>query len=418
MASKLIRNSAQLLSANVFAQAIGLAVYPILTRLYAPEDFGLLNLFMNIGGFFILLANVDYHTAIVLPKEEKQSIALVHFTMLITLSVSLIVAISVPFAQPIAQLFHTPELTRWYGLLPLYILFTALWNILSYWYIRHAEYRRNNAYQVSQSSMGAIFKIVLGHLGMLQGGMILSVVIAPMLAIAGSITMAWRNYIRPLMHWDWQGMREVAVNYRKFPLYSFPSSMIGMLSSQLPILLLTPVFGTKDIGLWSMAILLGFAPLSMISKTFNQTLYQHTVDMLHRQEDIRPLYRRFTGYSLLIIIPIFTLLWFVLPDLTAWLLGAEWRTTGQILRWMLPWLGVNVLTASTGFLAGVYFRQNIELFFSILMIACRITAIGIGIYTHDLMLFNAIYFLSSFAVTTVQFIWLMTLTKRSSTISQ
>ena len=48
--SELVRNSARLLSANVIAQAVGLLVYPILTRMYAPEDFGLLNLFMSIGG--------------------------------------------------------------------------------------------------------------------------------------------------------------------------------------------------------------------------------------------------------------------------------------------------------------------------------------------------------------------------------
>ena len=44
------RNFAKLLSANVVAQAIGLLVYPVLTRLYAPDDFGLLNLFLSIGG--------------------------------------------------------------------------------------------------------------------------------------------------------------------------------------------------------------------------------------------------------------------------------------------------------------------------------------------------------------------------------
>ena len=42
--SDLAKNSAKLLSANVIAQAIGLLVYPILTRLYLPADFGLFNL--------------------------------------------------------------------------------------------------------------------------------------------------------------------------------------------------------------------------------------------------------------------------------------------------------------------------------------------------------------------------------------
>ena len=35
-----VRNFTKLLSANVVAQVIGLVVYPILTRMYAPEDLG------------------------------------------------------------------------------------------------------------------------------------------------------------------------------------------------------------------------------------------------------------------------------------------------------------------------------------------------------------------------------------------
>ncbi len=69
--SELTRNSAKLLSANVVAQAIGLLVYPILTRLYSPEDFGLLNLFLSIGGVLALLSTAEYQYAIVVPKTEN-----------------------------------------------------------------------------------------------------------------------------------------------------------------------------------------------------------------------------------------------------------------------------------------------------------------------------------------------------------
>lgn len=53
------KNSAQLLSANVVAQAIGLLVYPILTRLYSPDDFGLFNLFLSIGGILVLCSTAE-----------------------------------------------------------------------------------------------------------------------------------------------------------------------------------------------------------------------------------------------------------------------------------------------------------------------------------------------------------------------
>lgn len=418
MAKKLIQNSAKLLSANVFAQAIGLAVYPLLARLYTPENFGVLNLFLSIGGILILLSTLDYQQAIVLPKHEKQAIAVVHLCLTITLVVCGVVIVSFPIAGAIAELFKTPTLEKWYFLLPLYILVMAGWNILSYWYIRRAEYNRNSGYQVLQSSLGAGMKIGLGCGGYLQGGMIVSVVVAPLLALLTSCMLAWEKHIRPLLCLNRNEVREVATTYRKFPIYSFPSSILNTLSSQLPTLLLTPIFGNVEIGLWSMAVLLGFAPLSMISKSLNQTLYQHTMDLLHQGQNIIPTYRKFSMVAIGIIVPCFAILWWILPQLTTLLLGQDWEQTGHILRWMLPWLAANYLTASTGFLAGIYFKQHIELLFEILLIVLRIGAIVIGIHTSDFETFTILYSMVSFAVAAAHYFWLMILIMRSSTASQ
>ena len=103
--SELVRNSARLLSANVVAQAIGLLVYPILTRMYAPDDFGLLNLFMSIGGIFVLISTADYQNAIVLPKEESRARALVQLCGCLLLAMVVVLVLSIPFSNPIARLF-------------------------------------------------------------------------------------------------------------------------------------------------------------------------------------------------------------------------------------------------------------------------------------------------------------------------
>ena len=140
--SELVRNSAKLLTANVVAQAIGLLVYPILTRLYTPEDFGLLNLFLSIGGVLVLLSTAEYQYAIVLPKKDEDARGLVHICGFLLLITTGIVLLSVPFSKPIAHLFNTPELANWYWLMPLFVLAMGLWNILNYWYIRRKAYSR------------------------------------------------------------------------------------------------------------------------------------------------------------------------------------------------------------------------------------------------------------------------------------
>ena len=90
MKSAIVKNTSKLLAANVIAQVVGFAVYPILTRLYSPDDFGALNIFLTIGGIATLFATAEYQNSIMLPKSEKSGVACFHIGFIITLIVTLL----------------------------------------------------------------------------------------------------------------------------------------------------------------------------------------------------------------------------------------------------------------------------------------------------------------------------------------
>ena len=151
-----VKNFSKLLSANVVAQAIGLVVYPILTRIYSPEDFGLLNLFLSIGNVVLVISLADYYYSIVLPKEDKDAAALAHVSLVSLIVTVLLLTVSILFAHPISALFKSPKLETYYWLLPIYVFFMGGWNILNYWYIRHKQFGRISGYQISQSVLHSL----------------------------------------------------------------------------------------------------------------------------------------------------------------------------------------------------------------------------------------------------------------------
>ena len=120
--SNSVRNVGKLLSANIIAQALALLVYPILTRQFAAEDFALLSLFSSIAVVLSLIGTSEYQYAIVLPEDDRKARALVHTSALILLALTVVVYLSLPFAQPIANLFKAPELARWWWLMPFCVL--------------------------------------------------------------------------------------------------------------------------------------------------------------------------------------------------------------------------------------------------------------------------------------------------------
>lgn len=405
-------NFAKLLSANVVAQAIGLVVYPILTRMYAPEDFGLLNLFLSIGGVLIILSTSEYYYAIVLPKEEKNAVALTHLSLLLLMLTTLLVLLSVLFSRPISLLFKTPALAEYYWLMPIYVFGIGLWNVLCYWYIRKKLFGRISGYQMSQSLLSAGGKIGLGYAGALHGGMIYSSVLAPIVSLLTSIALCFRKAICPLLNVSWANVWMQAKEYRNFPFFVLPRSFINVLATQLPILLLTPFFGSKLVGLLSMALLLGYTPIGTITRALYQVLYQHTTERVHASKNIGNLFWKFVGYGSAVIIPLFGGVALVLPTLSAWLLGEEWRVVGEYIRWMLPWLYFSLLVGSTCYLSDVFMQQKKGLLFEILLAVCRVVGLCVGIVTKDFMVAIAAYSIGTAIAVFAQFVWLASLVRR------
>ena len=407
-----IRNFAKLLSANVLAQVIGLVVYPILTRIYAPEDFGLLNLFVSISSVIVIFTTAEYHNAIVLPKEQKHSVAMVHWCLIQLSVVVVLTLISVFFSRHIALLFNVPSLSRYYWLMPFMVLANSGWNILNYWYIYRGNYTRISGYQLSQSILSAGSKLGFGYGGILQGGLVYSVVLSPIVSLITSLLRAGKDSLRPLRRLVGHDIREVLSEYRNFPIYSLPRSLVNMIAGQLPILLLTPIFGVRYVGWWSMAIMLGFTPISVIAKSIYQVMYQYTTQRVNASKSLGTYFRRFAFVTFFTVLPLFIGLAFVLPDLTSWLLGDDWRETGRYIQWMLPWLACSLLTSSTGFVADIFYRQKLGLCFELLTALLRTLGVCAGIWLHDFSVSVAGYAIGSAIAVLSQYIWLMGLVKQ------
>ena len=72
--SEFSRDVLTLMTGSTIAQAIPIAITPILTRLYMPEDFGVLALFVAVTAILGSIANGCYEFAIMLPEQDEDSI--------------------------------------------------------------------------------------------------------------------------------------------------------------------------------------------------------------------------------------------------------------------------------------------------------------------------------------------------------
>ena len=82
--SDFTKNVLILMTGTTMAQAIPIAVLPILSRLYSPDDFGVLAIFISLSFIFGSIANGRYELAIVLPKDDRSALNIVVLSILHT----------------------------------------------------------------------------------------------------------------------------------------------------------------------------------------------------------------------------------------------------------------------------------------------------------------------------------------------
>lgn len=398
--------------ANVISQLLGIVFYPILTRIYSPDDFGLLNLFVSIGGVLVLCSTADYQYSIMLPKSDKKAIACFYVGLFLLILTTLLCLVSVFFSDLIASIFNVPELAEYYWLMPFYVFFVGVWNLFNYWLMRKAIFSCVAIYQLTLSIVNTGLKCLFGLVCLISGGLIFSASIAVGVAFLLCMIVYQIKKEGFFCQVDVLCCKIVVKEYINFPIYSFPRSLINMFFGQMPVFLLTPYFGTEQLGFWSMAILVAFTPISMISKSLYQVLYGKVVEHIHQEKSIKRILKKFVVVTIVPSIILVALLYPTLPFLLQLLLGDIWAVTGEYIRFMLPWLVLSLVVSSVSFLSDVFLKQRLGLFFEIFLAIARLLGLLVGVYMNNFSVAVAGYAFGSALAILCNLLWYFSLVKK------
>jgi O-antigen/teichoic acid export membrane protein len=258
----------------------------------------------------------------------------------------------------------------------------------------------------------ALGKLGFGGFGMTAVGLIVSTVAAPIVALGLTLRSRLWRFGKWLIHIEWQDIRKVAVEYKKFPIFSLPRALVNNIGTALPALLLVPAFGLGKMGLFSMAIMLSFTPITLIVNSVQQVLFQQVTERVHAGQPIRAMMRRITLYTLAGVVPFFALLYFPLPWMSGLLLGDEWRISGEYIRMMLPWLLMVCLNGPICFVADVFMAQGVGLIYECAILLARVAGLSVGIYLQRFDYAIMGYSVASTIVLIAQLVWYYRLIER------
>ncbi|MFA7034846.1 MAG: lipopolysaccharide biosynthesis protein, partial [Methanosarcina sp.] len=250
--SNFITNVLKLVSGSVTAQILGILLIPIITRIYNPDDFGIFQLFISISGILVIVSTFSYQLAIMLPKTEEDAANITSVCVVLVTLISILTGVVVLFIPEDINIFNTPGISKYLPLLPVIIFLNGMFFVQNYWLSRKTRFGVIAGSRVSNTLTSKISQIGLAKMSVtpfgLIGGYIAGYAFADIVMLKGV-----KKDIQIFKKVSVKRMKEVAIQYKKFPLFSFWSSIANTISPQVPAFLLAYFYSTAVVGHFSLA---------------------------------------------------------------------------------------------------------------------------------------------------------------------
>jgi lipopolysaccharide exporter len=373
-------NVLTLMTGTAIAQMITVAISPVLTRLFTPEAFGALGVYLSLVAIVGAVVTLRFDQALMLPKDTEIAAVLFWNSML---SVGVISGFSflgcVLFFKPLLSILKVREWPAVIFLLPLSLIFIGTYATLNSWSTRQKKFGRSSISQVVRSLAASgvqVFSGLLkaGPLGLIGGALTGDCFAA--LALAWQVKRDDWPILRRSCCWD--KMKCAARQYREFPLFSSTQNLLNAISQNIPLLLLAKFFGPAVAGFYVLGVRGIQIPMNFFLTSLRQVFFQRASELYNQGGDTYALFKRTTISLLaLVAIPALAIILFG-PGLFAFVLGRQWLVAGEYARWLILWLMLMFANVPAVLFAQIYRKQRSVLIQDICLLALRVLAIVIG----------------------------------------
>jgi O-antigen/teichoic acid export membrane protein len=390
----------RLASGTAVAQLIAILASPIITRMYAPESFGVVAMFTSIVTILSIAACLRYELAIALPESDEEAANLLIGCVFISLFVAFLSAVFINIGGSyLLYWMKQPELEMFLWLIPVAVFFSGTSQAFNYWATRRKLFTQQSAAKIINVISGTVTKISSGYIGCATTSvMIIADLLGQflyMLAIGSFVIYDNGRFL--LRSFQWSKLVLGLKKNKKFPLYSIWSGFLNTMSWQLPVILLGAFFSSTIVGFYSLGFRILQLPMNLLGQAVGQAFYQRAAEA-NIKGKMAPLIKNL--FQCLFVICFFPMLLLALTgkDLFVIFFGEDWAMAGvyaQILSiWGIAWF----ISSPLSRIFGVSGKNEQGLIVQVFIFVSRIISVGIGVYFNSPVLVMFLFSFTGFFV--------------------
>lgn len=390
------KNVAMIAGGTAFAQVIGVLLSPILTRVYLPDEFGVLTVFISILGTIGLLGSLSYESAIPIADDDNKAINVFSLSFIILFLISILLSIIIFFGgEYFLQVLNATELINYKYFLIIGFVMTGAYTILDSWSLRTKNYKVIAKTKYSQSIIGNGAKIILGMLRIGPSGLIFGQILGQSAGIVSMIKPILKNQKKLLESINISSICWSAKRYIRFPKYSAPTIFLISLSSQIPVYFLSAFYNSHTVGLYGLALTITFLPMSLIGKSVQSVFFGEAASLgKSNPEEIKELSKKLLRKLLIIGTVPMIILSILGPMLFSCIFGDSWEDAGIIARILTIYAYAHFVFHPITTIFSIFEEQHLELYLNLI----KIVLVILVFYIAKILGFNAYYAIFLFSV--------------------
>jgi O-antigen/teichoic acid export membrane protein len=371
------RSVSILAGGTAMAQALAIAVSPILTRIYKPSDFGVLQVFISLISLVMVAATGRYEVAVLLPEDEQSAIDVLAVAVFCVCMATILSAAVVVFCHYYWILPSSILALRgllW--LLPLSMLGAGLYQVLNYWAMRRDNYNQIAKSKFTQAGAQIVTQLGVGVFVHGPLGLVMGDAVGRMSGSSRFIRDLWRDYGDKLRAIRISRMVKVAVRYREYPLVSMWGTLINASGLALPSLFLAQYYGTRGTGWFALVNRVLGVPAGLIGLSIAQ-VYASSAAKLSRSDPKRLMYifLKTTRHMLYLGLVPCTLFTVLAPWLFEFIFGHAWREAGVYARYLAFMFYASFINSPVQWTLNILERQRAQFAWDVSRLVLTIAAI-------------------------------------------
>ena len=370
----------KLVTGTILAQAIGILVMPVVSRLFAPEAFGIAAIFSSITGIIGTIVCLRYQLAIMLPESTVEAINILGVSLISIILVTFIVTLIIFIGnEAIIDLLQAPQFKDYLWFLPLAIFFQGLFLALNYWNSRSKMFGRISIARVIESFTTHPLKLACGFAGFASGGILIgTTVIGSIVASVILSCQIWKEDKHKFQNINWKAIYNGFIRYKKFPIIDTWGGLLNSVSWQLPALMLSSYFSTAVVGFYALGLAVIKRPLNILSSSLAQVFYQKACDDKNASGKNGELIEVLMDKLMFIGILPTIVLSLVGEELLGFIFGQNWLEAGFYTQILAPWMFFWFISSPLSSLFWVYERQGAAFSAHLIIFMTRVISLYIG----------------------------------------